>query len=76
MADFRFSRSIVFATAIAATSLSIFGFATLSFGSAIVGETRRVELPAKFPNDGGPHSRSETDHHPGLRSSRDVGGHG
>lgn len=47
MADFRFSRPIVFATAVAATSLSIFGFATLSFGSAIVGETRRVELAQK-----------------------------
>ena len=49
MADFRFSRSIIFATAIAATSLSIFGFATLSFGSVIVGETRRVELGQKPP---------------------------
>src|SRR5581483_2839767 len=32
-----------------ATSLCIFGFATLSFGSAIVGETRRVDLGTKAP---------------------------
>jgi cytochrome c peroxidase len=50
MADFYFSRSIIFAAAIAATSLCIFGFATRSFGSAIVGETRRVELSQKPPS--------------------------
>jgi cytochrome c peroxidase len=50
MADFRFGRSIIFTTAIAATGFSIFGFATLSFGSAIVGETRRVELAQKPPS--------------------------
>src|ERR1700757_3064071 len=49
MADTRFSRSIIIATASAATSLCLFGFATLSFGSAIVGETRRVDLGAKAP---------------------------
>jgi cytochrome c peroxidase len=50
MADFHFSRSIIFASAVAATGLSIFSFATLSFGSAIVGETRRVELGQKPPS--------------------------
>jgi cytochrome c peroxidase len=49
MADFSFSRSIIFGTALAATGLCIFGFATLSFGSAIVGETRRVDLGTKAP---------------------------
>src|SRR6516164_4037904 len=49
MAEFHFSRSITIASAIAATGLFIFGFATLSFGSAIVGETRRVDLGAKAP---------------------------
>jgi cytochrome c peroxidase len=42
-----FGRSVLFATAIAATSLGIFGFATISLGSAIVGETRRVDLSQK-----------------------------
>ena len=50
MAEFHFSRSITIASAIAATSLCIFGFATFSFGSAIVGETRRVDLGAKAPS--------------------------
>jgi len=50
MADFHFRRSILFATAIAATSLCIFGFAARSFGSAMVGETRRVELSQKPPS--------------------------
>ncbi|MBV9456232.1 MAG: c-type cytochrome [Bradyrhizobium sp.] len=50
MADFRFSRSILFTTAIAATGFCIFGFATRSFGSAMVGETRRVELSQKPPS--------------------------
>src|ERR1700749_3500737 len=50
MADLRFSRSLSFATAIAATSLCIFGLTTQSFGSATVGETRRVELSQKPPS--------------------------
>jgi len=47
MADFHFSRSMTIGTAVAAISLCVFGFATLSFGSAIVGETRRVDLGTK-----------------------------
>jgi cytochrome c peroxidase len=47
MADFNFSRSIIIAIAGAASGLGIFGFATLSFGSAIIGETRRVDISAK-----------------------------
>jgi cytochrome c peroxidase len=50
MADFHFSRSTIIASALAAASLCIFGFATLSFGSAIVGETRRVDLGVKAPS--------------------------
>jgi cytochrome c peroxidase len=50
MADFHFSRSIIIATATAATSLCLFGFATLSFGSAIVGETRKVDVTSKAPS--------------------------
>jgi cytochrome c peroxidase len=47
MADFHFSRSMTIGSVVAATSLCIVSFATLSFGSAIVGETRRVDLGAK-----------------------------
>jgi cytochrome c peroxidase len=36
-------------TAIAASSLGIFGFATISFGSTIVGQTRQVDLGQKAP---------------------------
>src|SRR5215467_13098616 len=43
------SRLTVFAAVIAATSASIVGFATLSFGAVIVGETRRVDLGTKVP---------------------------
>ena len=43
------SRLTVFAAIIAATSSSSVGFATLSFGAVIVGETRRVDLGTKVP---------------------------
>jgi len=49
MVDSALGRSILFGTAIAATSLGIFGFATISFGAAIVGETRKVDLAQKAP---------------------------
>jgi cytochrome c peroxidase len=42
-------RSVLLGTAIAATSLCILGFATISFGAAIVGETRKVDLGQKAP---------------------------
>ncbi|MEA2829840.1 MAG: cytochrome c peroxidase [Bradyrhizobium sp.] len=38
-----FGRSTLFGTAVAATALGIFGSATIVFGSALVGETRRVD---------------------------------
>jgi cytochrome c peroxidase len=49
MADFSLGRLIAFLTVVAATSFCIFGFATRSFASAIVGETRRVDLGTKAP---------------------------
>ena len=49
MADFSLGRLIAFISVVAATSFCIFGFATMSFGSAIVGETRRVDLGTKAP---------------------------
>ena len=47
MPDLSFSRSIVSAAAVALTGLGVFGFATITFGSAMVGETRRVDLGQK-----------------------------
>jgi cytochrome c peroxidase len=38
-----FGRSTLFGTAVAATALGIFGSATIVFGLALVGETRRVD---------------------------------
>jgi len=49
MAASSLSRLTVFAAVIAATSTAAIGFATLSFGAVIVGETRRVDLGAKAP---------------------------
>jgi cytochrome c peroxidase len=49
MAASSLSRLTVFAAVIAATSSSIISFATLSFGSVIIGETRRVDLGTKVP---------------------------
>jgi cytochrome c peroxidase len=42
-----FSRSWLLGTAIAIIALGVFGAATIGFGAAIVGETRRVELGQK-----------------------------
>jgi cytochrome c peroxidase len=42
-----FGRSILLGTAVAAISLGVFGFATISFGSALVGEIRQVDLGQK-----------------------------
>jgi cytochrome c peroxidase len=42
-----FGRSVLLGSAVAATALGIFGFAKLGFGSALVGETRRVDLGQK-----------------------------
>ena len=47
MPDLSFSRSIVSAAAVALTGLGVFGFATITFGSAMVGETRRVDIGQK-----------------------------
>jgi cytochrome c peroxidase len=47
MPKFGFGRSILFGTAVVATSLVAFGFPDRSLGSAIVGETRRVDIPQK-----------------------------
>jgi cytochrome c peroxidase len=44
-----FGRSTLFRTALAATALGLFGFASAGFGAALVGETRRVELGPKAP---------------------------
>jgi len=49
MAVSGFGRSVLLGSAIAATSLCILGFASLSFGAAIVGETREVVLGQKVP---------------------------
>jgi cytochrome c peroxidase len=40
-------RSTAFGTAVAATTLGLFGFASIGFGAAIVGETRRIDLGQK-----------------------------
>jgi cytochrome c peroxidase len=42
-----FGRSALFGTAIAATAVGLFGFATIGFGSAFVGEMRRIDLGKK-----------------------------
>jgi cytochrome c peroxidase len=42
-----FGRSLLLGTAIAAISLGIFGFATSSLGSALVGEMRKVDVGQK-----------------------------
>jgi cytochrome c peroxidase len=47
MVNSALGRSILLGTAIAATSLFIFGFSTIGFGAAIVGETRKVDLSPK-----------------------------
>jgi cytochrome c peroxidase len=49
MAGSSLSRLTVFAAVVATTGSLITGFATLSFGSVIVGETRRVDLGTKVP---------------------------
>ena len=38
---------MLLASAVAASSLGVFGFATITLGAAIVGETRRVDLGQK-----------------------------
>ena len=50
MPELNFSRTIVSAAAIALTGLGVFGFATITFGSAMVGETRRVDVGQKPPS--------------------------
>src|SRR4030088_3357170 len=45
----RFGRLTLFGSALAATALGMFGFAGAGLGSAIVGETRRVDLGQKAP---------------------------
>jgi cytochrome c peroxidase len=40
-------RSPLFGAAVAAATLGIFGFASIGFGAAIVGETRRIDLGQK-----------------------------
>jgi cytochrome c peroxidase len=40
-------RSSLFATIVAAAILGAIGFAGISFGAVIVGETRRIDLGAK-----------------------------
>src|SRR3954452_16586509 len=50
MPDFAFGRWIWFGTAVAATSLIVFGFPDRSLGSAVVGETRRVDVAQKAPS--------------------------
>jgi cytochrome c peroxidase len=47
MSGSAFGRSIPLGTAIAAISLGVFGFAGISFGSALVGEMRQVDLGQK-----------------------------
>jgi cytochrome c peroxidase len=43
----RFGRSVLLGSAIAAIALGLFGFTKLGFGSALIGETRRVDLGQK-----------------------------
>jgi len=47
MREFISARSMLLASAVAASSLGVFGFATITLGAAIVGETRRVDLGQK-----------------------------
>jgi cytochrome c peroxidase len=47
MADCNFGRAIAYGATVAIISLCMFGFATIGFGAAIVGETRRVDVGAK-----------------------------
>jgi cytochrome c peroxidase len=49
MREFISARSMLLASAVAASSLGVFGFATITLGAAIVGETRRVDLGQKAP---------------------------
>jgi cytochrome c peroxidase len=44
-----FGRSTLLGTAVAASALGIFGFASTGLGSAIIGETRHVDLDKKAP---------------------------
>src|SRR6201988_5436845 len=47
MREFISARSMLLASAVAASSLGVFGFATITLGAAIVGETRRIDLGQK-----------------------------
>jgi cytochrome c peroxidase len=47
MREFISARSMLLASAVAASSLGVFGFATITLGAAIVGDTRRVDLGQK-----------------------------
>jgi len=47
MPELLLRRSTVFAIAMAATGLSLIGFASISLGAVIVGETRRINLDPK-----------------------------
>jgi cytochrome c peroxidase len=47
MREFFSARSMLLAAAVAASGLGVFGFATITLGAAIVGETRRVDLGQK-----------------------------
>src|SRR5215510_16532374 len=47
MREFISARSMLLASAVVASSLGVFGFATITLGAAIVGETRRVDLGQK-----------------------------
>ena len=49
MREFLSARSVLLASALAASSLGVFGFATITLGAAIVGETRRVDLGQAAP---------------------------
>src|SRR5690349_11339288 len=44
MREFISARSMLLASAVAVSGLGVFGFATITLGAAIVGETRRVDL--------------------------------
>jgi len=44
MREFISARSMLLASAVAVSGLGVFGFATITLGAAIVGETRRVEV--------------------------------
>jgi cytochrome c peroxidase len=47
MREFISARSLLLASAVAVSSLGVFGFASITIGAAIVGETRRVDLGQK-----------------------------